>query len=155
MLEIRELEITDIDVLIRLLEQLWTDKPIDKLAVKRVIEKGLNSNSQIYICAIDNGELIGYCSLMIKCNLWLEANSGIVDELIVDKAYRNRGVGKMLMAEIERIAKDSECKRLPIAEYRLFKSLLHTTLPKNHYLCRKIRNKVFYSTDNRQRINHD
>ncbi|MDR2926753.1 MAG: GNAT family N-acetyltransferase [Cytophagaceae bacterium] len=121
MIEIRTLTINDTDALIVLLAQLWTDKPIDRTEVKRVIEKGLNSGSQTYICATDGGKLIGYCSLTVKNNLWLEANSGIVDELVVDEVHRNRGVGKMLMAEIERIAKDSECKRLDVesADHRV------------------------------------
>ncbi len=114
MIKIRTLTIGDICALVKLLEQLWPDKPIDKNAVKRVIEKGLNSDSQIYICATDNEKPVGYCSLTIKNNLWLEANSGIVDELVVDREYGNQGIGKLLMIEIEEIARSYECKRLDL-----------------------------------------
>ncbi len=112
MIEIRKLTINDIDALIKLLEQLWSDKAINKNAVKDVIKNGLSSNCQIYICATDNEKLIGFCSLTVKNNLWFEANSGDIDELVVDKEYRNQGVGKLLMNEIEKIAQDYGCQRL-------------------------------------------
>jgi ribosomal protein S18 acetylase RimI-like enzyme len=114
MIEIRRLTIEDLDGLIKLLEQLWIGKPIDANAVKKVIEKGLENNFQVYICATDNGKLTGYCSLSIKNSLWMSANLGNVDELVVDGEYRNQGIGKMLMTEIEKIAKTHDCKRLEL-----------------------------------------
>jgi ribosomal protein S18 acetylase RimI-like enzyme len=114
MVEIRRLTIEDLDGLIKLLEQLWIGKSIDASAVKKVIEKGLGNNCQIYVCATDDRKLIGYCSLSIKNSLWMLANLGNVDELVVDGEYRNRGIGKMLMNEIERIAKNHDCKRLEL-----------------------------------------
>lgn len=127
MIKIRELTINDVDTLIKLLEQLWVGKSIDENAVKRVIEKGLNSDCQIYICATDNKKLIGYCSLTIKNNLWMSANLGNVDELVVDSEYRNQGIGKLLMAEIEQIAKNHECKRLELD------SAFHRTIAHEFY----------------------
>ncbi len=114
MIEIRKLTIDDLGGLINLLEQLWPDKPIDSDAVKRVIEKGFNNDYQLYICAIDKEKLIGYCSLTIKNNLWMTANLGNVDELVVDGEYRKRGIGKLLMNEIEQIAKSHDYKRLEL-----------------------------------------
>ena len=126
-IKIRRLTINDIDALMKLLTQLWPDKPVVENAVKNVIEKGLNNDSQIYICATDNEKLIGYCSLSIKNNLWMEATSGNVDELVVDNEYRNQGVGKLLMAEIEKIAQDYMCKRLYL------ESAFHRTIAHEFY----------------------
>jgi ribosomal protein S18 acetylase RimI-like enzyme len=112
MIEIRKLTINDINALMILLEQLWPDKRTNKNAAKVVIEKGLSNNYQVYICATDNEKLIGFCSLTVKNNLWLEANSGDIDELVVDCEYRNQGIGKLLMNKIEKIAQDYKCKRL-------------------------------------------
>ena len=114
MIEVRELTIYDVKSLINLLEQLWVGKQIDAVAVKRIIAKGLSNDYQIYICATDNEKLIGYCSLTIKNNLWMLANLGNVDELVVDSEYRNRGIGKILMNKIENIAKNHGCKRLEL-----------------------------------------
>jgi ribosomal protein S18 acetylase RimI-like enzyme len=114
MIEIRRLTIEDLDGLSKLLAQLWIGKSIDASAVRKVIEKGLESDYQIYVCATDNGKLIGYCSLSIKNSLWMSANLGNVDELVVDSEYRNQGIGKMLMNEIEKIAKNHDCKRLEL-----------------------------------------
>lgn len=57
--------------------------------IKRVIETGLNNDYQVYICATDSENLVGYCSLTIKNNLWVLANLGNVDELVVGSEYRN------------------------------------------------------------------
>jgi len=114
MIEIRRLTINDIDALVKLLEQLWPNKSINKNAVERVLKRGLNSDYQIYTCAINNEKMIGFCSLTIKNNLWMEANLGNVDELVVDSEYRNQGIGKFLMSEIEKIAQYYECKRLEL-----------------------------------------
>jgi len=114
MIKVRELTIHDVKGLINLLEQLWIGKYIDSVAVNKIIEKGLSNDYQMYICATDNEKLIGYCSLTIKNNLWMLANLGNVDELVVDSEYRNRGIGKMLMHEIEKIAKNHGCKRLEL-----------------------------------------
>jgi len=127
MISLRKLSINDLDELILLLEQLWIGKPIDREAVKKVIEKGLNSGHQFYICATDDKKLIGYCSLTIKNNLWMAANLGNVDELVVDSAYRNRGIGKMLMNEIENIAKRQDCRRVEL------ESAFHRTIAHEFY----------------------
>lgn len=114
MIKIRDLTIDDLEGLIKLLEQLWIGKPIDRDAVKKVIEKGLKSDNQIYICATEDEKVVGYCSLTIKNNLWMSANLGNVDELVVDSDYRNRGIGKLLMNEIQKIAKRHGCKGLEL-----------------------------------------
>lgn len=114
MISIRKLTIDDLDALMRLLWQLWPDKPIDKQAVGTIVEAGLQSDSQAYLCATDDEELIGFCSLSIKNNLWLETRSGNVDELVVDVAHRGQGIGRLLMEEIEKIARDCGCKRLDL-----------------------------------------
>ncbi|MDR1356771.1 MAG: GNAT family N-acetyltransferase [Tannerellaceae bacterium] len=114
MIEIRRLTIEDLNGLIKLLEQLWPDKSIDTDAVGGVIEKGLKNVYQVYICATDNEKLIGYCSLTIKNSLWMSANLGNIEELVVDSKYRNQGIGKLLMNEIEIIAKNHDCKRIEL-----------------------------------------
>jgi ribosomal protein S18 acetylase RimI-like enzyme len=127
MVKIRRLTINDLDALIKLLQQLWIDKSIDKNAVKKVIEKGLTNEHQVYICATDNEDLVGFCSLTIKNNLWVSTNLGNVDELVVDSKYRKQGIGKLLMNEIEKIALTYNCKRLELD------SAFHRTIAHNFY----------------------
>jgi ribosomal protein S18 acetylase RimI-like enzyme len=114
MIKTRNLTIGDFDGLIKLLQQLWVDKEINKEAVRTVIEKGLHSENQKYICAIDGEKLVGYCSLTIKNNLWVSANLGNVDELVVDSQYRNKGIGKLLLNKIEAIARQHKCVKIEL-----------------------------------------
>ncbi len=127
MIKIRPLTIEDLDALLGLLGQLWPDKSVDDLAVRKVVEEGMKSDRQAYICAVEEEKLVGFCSLTVKNNLWLEARSGNVDELVVDVAYRNREIGKMLMAEIEKIAQARGCKRLDL------ESAVHRTVAHAFY----------------------
>jgi ribosomal protein S18 acetylase RimI-like enzyme len=111
---IRVLALNDLNSLVNLLQQLWIDKQIDETAVKEVIERGIKSPHQFYICANIEEKLVGFCSLSIKNNLWTCANLGNVDELVVDSNYRNKGIGKMLLHEIEKLARSKGCKRLEL-----------------------------------------
>jgi ribosomal protein S18 acetylase RimI-like enzyme len=127
MIQIRPLTIEDFDALTGLLGQLWPDKPVDPFAVRKMAKEGLASGHQAYICAVEEDKPVGFCSLTVKNNLWLEARSGNVDELVVDAAHRNRGVGRLLMAEIEKIARDRGCKRLDL------ESAAHRTVAHRFY----------------------
>ena len=114
MMTIRNLTLNDLDKLISLLHQLWPQKTICKEAVRRIISKGLKNDYQFYICAIVENEIVGYCSLTLKNNLWTEGNLGNVDELVVDDKYRNQGIGKDLMIHIEDLARRHKCTRLEL-----------------------------------------
>jgi glucosamine-phosphate N-acetyltransferase len=114
MVTIRNLTLNDIDGLIDLLQQLWPGKIIIKDAVAKVIARGIGNGYQFYTCAVDGEKLVGYCSLTIKNNLWTEGNLGNVDELVVDSEYRNQGIGKLLMANIEALAREWDCSRLEL-----------------------------------------
>jgi|GEM_PF-269627 Acetyltransferases len=104
----------DYEPVLELLKQLWPDSELNYETLKAVYIKALNSDTQKYIVGLVDDKIIGFCSLTIKNNLWQAGNLGHIDELIVDKNFRERGYGKKLMDEITHIAKQNGCKRIEL-----------------------------------------
>lgn len=114
MVEIRQCDKADFDDVAKLLRQLWPDKPIDVHSLVTVFERALFSNSQKYICAVEDGHVVGFRSLTIKNNLWQEGYICHVDELVVDNNYRHHGVGTQILHQLIVIAKEKGCRRIEL-----------------------------------------
>ena len=114
MIQIRECSNADFNEIVILLQQLWPDKSLGVQSLKIVYEKALFSENQKYICAVEESKVIGFGSLTIKNNLWLEGNLGHIDELVVDNSTRGKGVGSQLLKELIQIAKEKNCRRIEL-----------------------------------------
>jgi GNAT superfamily N-acetyltransferase len=65
------------------------------------------------LSAVENGLLIGSIMGVICGELYGECRPFLVlENMIVDKEYRNRGVGKALMSELEKIAVEKTCTQI-------------------------------------------
>ncbi len=113
-LEIRSCVNGDFASVFALLEQLWPDKSLNREALQAVYEQALKSENQKFVVGSIDAEIVGFCSLTIKNNLWQAGNLGHIDELIVDAKHRGQGIGQKLMAEITEIAKENHCKRIEL-----------------------------------------
>lgn len=110
----RRCQQSDFDAVFQLLRQLWPDKELDMFALQNVYERGRMADSQVYLCAIDGEDLVGFASLTIKNNLWQAANLGHIDELVVDEKHRGRGLGTQLLKEIIAQARRRGCARVEL-----------------------------------------
>ncbi len=97
-----------------LLKQLWPDKEFSKEKLNDVFDKGLYNSHQAYLVAKYEEKIVGFASLTIKDSLWDEGKLGHINELVVDRFYRNKGVGKKLLEEIIKIAKEKSCERIEL-----------------------------------------
>jgi ribosomal protein S18 acetylase RimI-like enzyme len=113
-LKIQPCRQNDFKAVFQLLRQLWPDKPLDIAALQKVFKRALKSDSQIYLCAIDGEDVVGFASLTIKTNLWQATNLGHIDELIVDKKHRGSGLGTQLLHEIIAHARRRGCTRVEL-----------------------------------------
>ncbi|MDR1983897.1 MAG: GNAT family N-acetyltransferase [Prevotellaceae bacterium] len=112
-LQIRLCTDNDYASVFELLRQLW-NKQLNYEMLQSVYNNALKSDSQkLIVCLVDN-KVTGFCSLTIKNNLWQAGNLGHIDELIVDKNHRRQGIGRKLMDEITKIAKENNCKRIEL-----------------------------------------
>lgn len=105
MVEIRACREDDYPVIANLLRQLWPASSIDDARLRRSYLAGLNSISNQFHCALEDGRIVGFCSILLKNSLWQQGLMAHVDELVVDKSVRGRGIGsRLLQNAVERAA---------------------------------------------------
>ncbi len=97
-----------------LLKQLWPDKEFSEEKLISVFDKGLHSPYQAYLVAKYEEKIVGFASLTIKDSLWDGGKLGHINELVVDRFYRNKGLGKELLEEIIKVAKEKSCERVEL-----------------------------------------
>lgn len=114
MAEIRDCKEEDFNQIVPLLEQLWPTKALNHERLRAVYERGLRSDTQQYLCAVESGRIAGFCSLTIKNNLWQEGFLAHVDELVVNHADRGQGIGSRLLEAIIKIAVQRSCRRVEL-----------------------------------------
>lgn len=104
----------DFEQVLVLLRQLWPDRSLDKKKLRRAFLQGLKSKLQCYLCARIESNIVGFASLMMKNSLWQQGYVGHIDELIVDKQYRGKGVGGKLLEHVMKLAKKKGCRRVEL-----------------------------------------
>ena len=104
----------DFPAVMELLRQLWPTTTLDPLALREVYERGLDAKNQVYMCARTGDHVVGFGTLTIKNNFWQAGFLGHIDELIIDTAFRNRGIGTALLRELTTIAQKRGCRRIEL-----------------------------------------
>jgi glucosamine-phosphate N-acetyltransferase len=113
-MKIRSCVVRDFDQVCRLLSQLWPGLPSKKDALRKTFARALNSSRNRYFCAVDEDTVIGFCSLSIRESLWQQGLLAHVDEIIVDKKHRKRGIGSTLLEEAAAYAREKGCVRVEL-----------------------------------------
>lgn len=111
---IRKSHLSDFLGVHKLISSLRPDIRYDFEEMNFVFLKALKMSNQFYISAIDNEKVVGFCSLSVKNSLWQNGYLGHIDELVVDKKYRRKGIGTMLMETAMKLAEEQNCKRLEL-----------------------------------------
>lgn len=111
---IRKCREGDFEQVLKLLEQLWPDQTIKSQELQQVFLQGLNSEFHFYVCATLEANLIGFVSLTIRSSLWQHGYIGHIDEIVVDKRYRGKGIGTKLLWHIVEVAKEKGCRRVEL-----------------------------------------
>lgn len=109
MIEIKEIEIEDLEELAVLLEEL-TEQPsnLDKMVAN--LKKMKENNAYIVLGAKYDNKLVGSLMGIICLDLSAECEPFmVIENVIVTDSMRGKGVGKALMTAIEDIAKEKGC----------------------------------------------
>ncbi len=104
----------DFDRICELLQHLWPDKKIDRGALKVVMNRALESSQDIYLCAETERGVVGFCTLAVRNSLWQESRIGTISEMVVDEAFRKRGVGTALLGTIIDLARQKGCRLIEL-----------------------------------------
>ncbi len=104
----------DFPGVLSLFHQLWPGRVLNEPAMKTVFERGLNSNTDLYLCAELDGHLIGFSAYAIMNNFWQEGRIAYVYAMIVDEEQRGKGIGSELLKTAFVHAQKSGCKRIEL-----------------------------------------
>jgi len=105
---IRQAEIKDSERISILCEQLGYSTT--KEQIEERLSKIQNNNSHIiYVATLENEYVIGWAHAHIS-DLIIVPNQALLFGLVVDKNYRNSGIGRLLMQHIEEWATLGSCE---------------------------------------------
>jgi len=99
---------------VELLRQHWPDDVLPDGPLRGVFERALVAPRQRYLCAELDSRVVGFGSLTVKHSLRQEGAIGYVDELVVDRNHRCRGIATLLMQRIEELAVAAGCSHLQL-----------------------------------------
>ncbi|HET6941260.1 MAG TPA: GNAT family N-acetyltransferase [Sphingomicrobium sp.] len=111
---IREADASDVARLVELIIALG--HPIEEADVSRNLET-LARNGVLPLVATDGDQVIGMCGISAMVTVHRPAPVGRVSVMIVDEAYRGRGIGALLMAEAERRLAERGCKIIEVTSH--------------------------------------
>lgn len=97
--------------IIELLKQLTSCPP---LPINRFLDiiSNLNKNHEIYVCLYDN-KIIGMATILIERKIIHNgANVAHIEDLVVDKEHRNKGIANLLINFLKQKAKDRMCYKI-------------------------------------------
>ena len=106
-MEIRKITLNDMNRVFELLNELYENKlKYDKFV--EIYKSKLNDENSYYIVAIIDNKIVGVLTSEIQIKLHRERKQSFIDDLIVDKNYRNKGIGKALLQDAVDYAKKNK-----------------------------------------------
>jgi ribosomal protein S18 acetylase RimI-like enzyme len=78
---------------------------LNRNSLLKIFSTCIRSPDNIYLCAEIDGNVIGFCSLVIRESLRVEGLIAHIDELIIDELHRRMGFGAELLEAASAAAK--------------------------------------------------
>ena len=122
-MRIRQATVEDSAVIAQLMAQLieasgyegWQVSPEQ---VEESLRKMANGDAYQVLLAEDEGQVVGLLSLSFRHTLFHSAPSALIDELVVERAHRRRGVGQQLMTEAIKRCRAAGCCEVEVSTER-------------------------------------
>ena len=112
MIEYGILADNELSSLLELYQQLNPDDFIDEITAKNIWENIKNQNIK-YFVAKENGKIISSCYICVIPNLTRGGKSiGFIENVITDLEHRRMGIGKTVMENAIKYAKDQNCYKV-------------------------------------------
>lgn len=109
---IREMVLEDIPALAQLYKQFWNEDACLE-TMHHQFNKLYKRDTHILLSAVENDELIGSVMGVICGELYGRCHPFMVlENMIVHSKCRNKGVGKALLSELEKIAMHKNCTQI-------------------------------------------
>lgn len=140
-MKIRRIELKDIEQSYELLNELYENEIIYDVFVDKY-NNNLQDENFYGILAEENGIVVGILISRIVNRLVKTNNILFVDDLIVNKDYRSKGIGNLLLQNAINYAKEKKCETIELKSYisneKSHKFYEKIGLKKQHYSFKKI-----------------
>jgi ribosomal protein S18 acetylase RimI-like enzyme len=114
---IRPATLDDIDSLLPLLKELFSieeDFVFNETKQRKGLVKLLSSEKGRVMVATINNEVVGMCSIQTLISTAEGGIVGLIEDMVIKKKYSGRGIGKTLLASIEKWGKLQGMTRLQL-----------------------------------------
>lgn len=111
---IREAKPDDSLAIVRLIQQLSTNLDEASPITGSYVCQSLNEPGFGILLAEDDGKVVGLLSYSVRPSLFHAANSGQIEDLVVDKACRGRSFGSALLEEFMNHMQDKGCVEVSV-----------------------------------------
>lgn len=112
-MQIRIASASDYEQLLRLYRQLNPEDPAAGTAVKQAFDTILQSSALKLVVAEEDGRLIGSCYLNVIPNMTRAGKPyALIENVITDAGYRNKGIGKAVMNFAVDLAERAGCYKV-------------------------------------------
>ena len=128
---VRDSSFSDVPSILKLLYDLG--RPLPKTDIERenfeklIKEFFIDTKKKILVSEIDDTKIIGLVSIMFLSRLNQNSLEMYIPELIIDKEYRNLGIGRQLINSCIVLAKNKKCHRIRLesANHRIDSHLFY------------------------------
>jgi len=115
-MRIREITLNDLDRVFELLNELYSyNLKYEKF--KENYKLKLKDRNSYNIVAVEDNKILGVLTSDIQVKLRREKNQCYVEDLIVDKEYRNQGIGKKLLQHVINYARTNNCEIIKLSSF--------------------------------------
>ncbi|MCH4886298.1 GNAT family N-acetyltransferase [Acidaminobacter sp. JC074] len=77
--------------------EIWPSEFSEREYRRKLSERDFDNKNNLVLCAILDDKIIGRCDLIIQESFMDFTKTGYIDWIYVEKAYRGKGVGKLLI----------------------------------------------------------
>ena len=109
-LKIRQAKPADFPEVFKLLEQLWDYKELDRRLLAAAYKRSLKEKNYRAFLAVKDGKIAGFAGTIILNHMWQAGTICHLNELIVDRNIRAKGIGSAMMDHIETYAGKKGCR---------------------------------------------
>ena len=122
-MRIRQATIEDSAVIAQLMTRLMEasgheDRQVSPEQIKENLQKKADSDAYQVLLAEDKGQVLGLLSLSFRHTLFHPAPTALIDELVVERGHRGRGIGQQLMAEAIERCRAAGCYEIEVSTER-------------------------------------
>lgn len=115
---IRLAKISDLDALVGLLKELFTieeDFAFDEVRQIKGLTRLLQNPERCYVLVAQHRDrVIGMCTMQILISTAEGGNVGLIEDMVVSSSFRGKGLGKILLSTMQKIAREQGLSRLQL-----------------------------------------